>query len=167
MAPDKPACRRGMRPGRAAASGNNAGTQIELDAGSVVIAGPVAAQAPTRRSLLFVLLLVLAVTGAAGWWRDHRALALGPELAAQARPGDIHLLSSQTCVYCRQARQWLTAQRVAFDECFIESDARCAAQYQALQAPGTPVVLVRGQAQLGFSPQQVLERLSASAQPAV
>ena len=119
---------------------------------------------PSRRSLLILLLLVLAATGAAGWWRERQALALGPELAAQAQPGDIRLLSSLSCVYCQRARQWLTAQQVPFDECFIENDARCAAQYQALLAPGTPVVLVRGQAQLGFSPQQVFERLRASAQ---
>ena len=118
---------------------------------------------PSRRSLLALLLLVLAVTGAAGWWRDHQALALGPELAAQARPGDIHMLSSLTCIYCQRARQWLTAQRVPFDECFIETDSRCAAQYQALLAPGTPVLLVRGQAQWGFSPQQVFEGLQSSA----
>ena len=97
------------------------------------------------------------------WWRERQALALGPELAAQARSGDSHLLSSLRCVYFQRARQWLTAQRVSFDEWFIENDARCAVQYPALQAPGAPLPLVRGQAQLGVSPQQVFERLQTIA----
>ena len=149
MAPDKPV---------APAIGKIASAEACTSSDRVPSTGP-----PSRRSLLALLLWVLAVTGAAGWWRDHQALALGPELAAQARPGDIHMLSSLTCIYCQRARQWLTAQQVPFDECFIETDARCAAHYQALMAPGTPVLLVRGQAQWGFSPQQVLEGLQSSA----
>ena len=157
MAPDKP-----VAPVIGKIAGTGADTTAGTEVGTAAWAGRSAAP-PSRRSLLALLVLVLAVTGAAGWWRDHQALALGPQLASQARPGDIHLLSSLTCIYCQRAQQWLTAQRVPFDECFIESDARCAAQYQALMAPGTPVVLVRGQAQWGFSPQQVFERLQSSA----
>lgn len=56
----------------------------------------------------------------------------------------------------------MTAQRVSFSECFIEQDADCAARYRALMAPGTPVLLVRGQAQIGFDPKQVLHRLQAA-----
>ena len=149
MAPDKP-----VAPG----SGKIAGPEVGAPSDPRPSTGP-----PSRRSWLALLLLVLVVTGAAGWWRDHQALALGPDLAAQARPGDIHMLSSLTCIYCQRARQWLTVQRVPFDECFIETDDRCAAQYQALMAPGTPLLLVRGQAQSGFSPQQVFEGLQASA----
>ena len=33
--------------------------------------------------------------------------------------------------------------------------ATCAAAYQALRAPGTPVLLVRGQALLGFDPARI------------
>ena len=149
MAPDKPA---------APAIGKIANAEADTPSDLRPSTSP-----PSRRSLLALLLWVLAVTGAAGWWRDHQSLALGPELARLARPGEIHLLSSLTCIYCQRARQWLTAQQVPFDECFIESDARCAAQYRALMAPGTPVLLVRGQAQWGFSPQQVFESLQSSA----
>ena len=67
---------------------------------------------------------------------------LGRELAAAARPGDIVMLSSQTCPYCTQARLWLTRHRVSFSECFIERDAACAARYEALQSPGTPTLIL-------------------------
>ena len=84
---------------------------------------------------------------------------IGRELAASAKAGDILMLSSVDCTYCREAREWLQAHRVAFDECFIERDARCAAAYQALQAPGTPTLQVRGQTQVGFSAERVAQAL--------
>jgi glutaredoxin len=118
---------------------------------------------PSTRSLLSLLVVMAAVSAGASWWRDHLAQGLGQDIARQARPGDILMLSSQTCVFCAQARRWLTAQRVPFGECVIELDPACAARYQALGAPGTPVMLVRGQAQLGFSPQQVQNRLASAA----
>jgi len=117
---------------------------------------------PSTRSLLGLLALVMGVSGAASLWRDHLAQILGQEIARQVRPGDLRMLSSQTCVYCAQARRWLTARRIPFDDCVIEQDAACAEQYRRLGAPGTPLMLVRGQAQLGFSPQQLRDRLVAS-----
>ena len=88
---------------------------------------------------------------------------VGGQLAQQALAGDILMLSSTSCVFCERARRWMLDQQVPFSECFIERDADCAARYQALGARGTPTLLVRGQAQLGFSPQQVLARLQAQA----
>jgi len=117
---------------------------------------------PSTRALLGLMALVAAAGAGAGWWRDHLAQQLGLEIGRQARPGDIRMLSSQTCIFCAQARRWLTVQHIPFDECVIEQDAACAGQYRALGSPGTPVLVVRGQAQLGFSPQQVRDRLSAS-----
>lgn len=108
------------------------------------------------------MLLVLVASGASEWWRAHLARQVGQELVRIAHPGDIRLLSSTSCVFCERARQWLTVQQVPFSECFIERDAACAAQYQAAGARGTPTVLVRGQAQLGFSPQRVLDRLAGA-----
>ena len=111
------------------------------------------------RSLLLLAALVMAALGALraiqGWSGDR----FGPAVAAAARVGDIHMLSSVTCVYCAQARAWFGDHKVPFTECFIERDAACAASYNALLAPGTPVLLVRGQAQRGFSPRAVAAAL--------
>lgn len=115
------------------------------------------------RSLAGLLLLLLLVQGGADWWRTRSAGQLAELIARQARPGDITLISSSTCVFCEQARRWLTLHQVPFSECFIERDAACAARYQALGGRGTPLVVVRGQPQLGFSPEQVLSRLQPSA----
>lgn len=115
----------------------------------------------TRRSVVELGLLALAVYGAMQWWTGHRDDRDAAALAAAARPGDIVMLSSASCVYCERARHWLTANRVAFSECFIESDATCAARYQAAGAAGTPTLLVRGQRQLGFSASAVAQALQA------
>jgi glutaredoxin len=84
---------------------------------------------------------------------------LGRELAVSVRPGDIVMLSSETCPYCTQARLWLTRHRVTFTECFIERDAECAARYQALQSPGTPTLVVRGRRHVGFDAERVAREL--------
>ena len=113
----------------------------------------------TRRSWLGLVAVVLVVSGAANGWRAYQAQQLGRELAQLARPGDITLVSSSTCVFCTRARQFLTVQQLPFTECFIEADAACAQRYQALGARGTPTLLVRGQLQLGFSAAAVRDQL--------
>lgn len=114
----------------------------------------------SRRSLLGLVVLVLAVSGASKWWAGRHQADLGAQLAALARAGDIRMLSSTTCIYCKAARAWMNEHEVAFSECFIEEDAACAAAYQAVNAPGTPVLLVRGQAMLGFDAARIHKLLA-------
>ena len=92
-------------------------------------------------------------------WTGARA---GVQVAAQAKPGDIFMISSVTCSYCERARAWFTEHRVPFTECMIERDSRCAATYTALMAPGTPVLLVRGQRLVGFNARAVAQTLVGS-----
>lgn len=114
---------------------------------------------PSPRSLLGLVLLILAISAASTWWHARGEREAGAALAAVARPGDIRLVSSETCPYCVQARRWLEQHRVPFDECFIERDAACRATYEALLRPGTPVVIAAGRPQLGFDPARVLRSL--------
>ena len=107
------------------------------------------------------MLLVCLVSGASVWWREHLATTLGYQLAQASRPGDIEMLSSVSCIFCERARRWMSVHQVPFTECFIELDTGCARRYQALGAPGTPTLLVRGQTQLGFSADEVLAGLRA------
>lgn len=113
------------------------------------------------RSLLALVALVIVVAGAmqlATKWSRER---LGAQVAAAARPGDIQMIGSVTCVYCAAARAWFDENRVPFSECLIERDAVCAERYNALMAPGTPVMLVRGKRLVGFSAQAVADALAA------
>ncbi len=111
------------------------------------------------RSLFGLVLLLLLVTGLSSWWSGRAQQRLGAQVAALAAAGDIRMLSSEACGVCLTARAWFKQHQVAFQECLIERDAACRAEFEARQAPGTPVLLVRGQAQLGFSPQRVLASL--------
>jgi glutaredoxin len=99
------------------------------------------------RSLIVVVLLAALASWA---WRSHVERGDGQRLAALARPGDIRMISSETCGWCTAARRWMTEQTIPFDECFIERDARCRADYEALGARGTPTLVVRGQQVIGF-----------------
>ena len=115
----------------------------------------------SRRSLLGLAVLVACTSGLGSWWAGRSRRLLGERVAALAAPGDIRMLSSETCAICAVARRWFAEHRVAHDECFIERDAACRAAFEATAAPGTPVIVVRGQPQLGFSPR----RLHAALQP--
>ena len=110
----------------------------------------------SRRSLLQLVLLVLLVSGASRWWATHQDASLGRQVAALAQAGDIRMISSQSCAICAVARDWLAQNRVSFSECLIERDAVCRADFDALGGPGTPVLVVRGKPQLGFSPDRLL-----------
>jgi glutaredoxin len=115
---------------------------------------------PAQRGVWLGLIgLVLAVSAASQWWAHRDEQQMGRQLASLAQPGDIQLVSSETCTYCAQARAWMNEQHVAFAECFIERDAACAARYRSSMMNGTPVVVVRGQAQLGFNPQRIAQTL--------
>lgn len=112
---------------------------------------------PGLWSLALVVLAAGALAeGARAWVQHQRAQAL----RAAVRPGDLRMISSETCVFCVQARTWLTRERLPFEECFVERDARCAADYDRLGRPGTPTLLVRGQAQLGFDPARITAALA-------
>lgn len=100
-------------------------------------------------------LLVALSWGAAQWIATSQRAGQGEELRALAREGDILMLSSTTCVYCKRASAWLVEQRVPHRECFIERDAACLAEYQARGGRGTPTFVVRGQVLLGFDPQRI------------
>jgi glutaredoxin len=112
------------------------------------------------RTLWTVLLIVLAAGAASQWWGRRHEQALGRDVAAQVQPGDIRMISSQTCAICALARQWFAEHRIAFDECLVERDERCRRDYEALGMPGTPVIVVRGQPQVGFSPQRLQAALA-------
>lgn len=116
----------------------------------------------SRGSLLGLVALVLAVSAASQWWSHRQETALGRSLAALARPGDLVMLSSDSCAVCLTARRWFQDHGVAFSECSIERDADCRRRYEALQAPGTPVMVVRGQPELGFSPVRLRARLQGA-----
>lgn len=102
------------------------------------------------------LLVVIALAALASWaWRSHIEAQDGAALRLSVRPGDIRMISSETCGWCLAARRWMTREGIPFQECFIERDAACLADYRALGAAGTPTLVVRGQRVVGFDRAQI------------
>lgn len=92
-------------------------------------------------------------------WRGHVADQDGALLVQRVKPGDIRMISSETCPYCLAARRWMKQEGIPFEECLIERDAQCLADYQALGGLGTPTLLVRGQPVIGFDRARLLDIL--------
>jgi glutaredoxin len=118
-----------------------------------------AASPRTPSSLWTLVVLVVGVSLAAQWIGDRAQGRVGDAVAAAARPGDIRMVSSLTCPYCTQARQWFEQHSVPVDECFVERDPACQALFDSLPVPATPTLIVRGQVQTGFDPQRLLAAL--------
>jgi glutaredoxin len=110
-------------------------------------------------SLFGLLILVLAVGAASQWWTTRRQTEAGAAVAAQARPGDIRMLSSETCSICASARAWFDRHQVPYTECLIERDPACRQTFDATGSPGTPVIQIRNQTQIGFDPARIREAL--------
>jgi hypothetical protein len=114
---------------------------------------------PRRKPWLGVVLVIAIAWALSQWWSSSVQADVGRQIAEHAQPGDLLMISSTTCAICVEARGWLQRHRVRFDECAIELDAACAARFAATLAPGTPVFVVRGAPQVGFSPQRLAEAL--------
>ena len=113
----------------------------------------------TLRRIAPVALLALAAWTGMQLLHSFGSERIAREMAQSAKDGDIMMLSSVTCVYCKQARAYFKEHKIAFGECFIEQDKACAAAYAAMQSPGTPTLVVKGQRQVGFSAERVVQRL--------
>ena len=112
-----------------------------------------------RRPWLRPLVIALAAWAVMQSWQNYRDKQAGVTLASLAQPGDIVMLSSETCAYCKTANRFMTDNGIPFSECFIETDTACADSYRAQQSPGTPTLLVRGERQVGFSPDRIAKAL--------
>ncbi|HEX5357839.1 MAG TPA: glutaredoxin family protein [Aquabacterium sp.] len=126
---------------------------------------------PPKTGSLWTLVLLLALIAggskAINWWREARTADL---IKANLGPQRITLYTTQTCVFCVDAKFWLRSHGIAWDECDVERDASCKATFDAQGAPGTPIVRVGGHWHLGFDPGWIAEALTTpiktAAQPA-
>lgn len=116
----------------------------------------------SRASVWGLVGLILVVSAASQWWGHRQEARMGERIAALAGPGDLQMISSDTCGICAMARRWFGDHGIRYEECSIERDAACRERYRSLGEPGTPVMVVRGQAQLGFSPPRLEQALRAA-----
>lgn len=116
-----------------------------------------------KRSELLVLLVVMALAfGAGQWLRGSRPPASDEEGALLARltaRQPLQMISSTTCRYCTRAREWMQAQGVRFEECFIEREEACRQRYLATGAQATPTFVVGRSAVLGLDAPRLIALL--------
>ena len=112
-----------------------------------------------RKDIWVLLALVAGFYGLTQWAGGRQSAEQAEQLRTLARPGDILMISSEHCVFCKIARQWLDEQRVPYRECLVERDGACMAEYQARGAQGTPTFVVRNNTVLGFDRPRIVEIL--------
>jgi glutaredoxin len=83
-------------------------------------------------------------------------------VAARVKPGDVIMYSTSTCVYCIQAKNWMTQNNIPFSECDIEFRQRCADEFRENGGGGTPLFMVRGNKMSGFSAAHLQQLLAAN-----
>lgn len=82
--------------------------------------------------------------------------ALAPSSAkAATATADVVVYTTQRCGYCRQAKQYLSANRIPFTEYDVETSARGRKDYRDLQGRGVPIILVGDRRMNGFSAGQL------------
>ena len=125
------------------------------------------------RAIPWGKLILLAALAWGGWyaqqaWRALPQAAAEPTvddlsaLASTVRPGEVVMYTTTECVYCAQAKSWLSGYGFAFKECNMSIQPACEREFLAYGANGTPFLLVRGQQMKnGFDSDEFLQLLAA------
>ena len=70
---------------------------------------------------------------------------------ATAGAAKVRMFTTTWCGYCKQARAYLRARGIAFEDIDVEASAAGNAEYRALGGRGVPVILVGNQRMDGYS----------------
>lgn len=82
-------------------------------------------------------------------------------LAAGVRADEVLMYSTTECVYCAQAKGWLSQNGFAFTECNMSVSPACVQDFTRFGGTGTPYLVVRGRHMKdGFDSDQFLALLS-------
>lgn len=121
---------------------------------------------PTSRtsfkSLMGLALVMLLAWGAREVLVHRQDSQQGQDVRVKVRAGDIVMYTTDTCPYCAKAREWLTEQKVPWRDCNVDHETQCRADYEAKGSPGVPLMKVRGQWQLGFDPDWLVQTLQGT-----
>ncbi len=103
------------------------------------------------RSIVIILLAFLLAQN----WQVIAAWAAGDIAYDRAVHGQVILLSTPTCGYCRKTRQYLNLRNVPFVEYDVQSTARGSSLYQRSGAYGVPVIMIGEHVIHGFRPSSI------------
>lgn len=116
-------------------------------------------------SIFLIFLLIVGLTVLAPEWLIPEDEDPSPEqmlaFKASVRPGDIVMYSTDWCVFCKQAKKWLTLHQIPFHECDIEASSRCESEYEDHAGSGVPLFVLKAREQTavvsGFSKWEIVE----------
>ena len=89
------------------------------------------------------------------------ATVTGSASAGGTRP-QIRMYSTDWCVYCRKAREYMARNRIRYTELDVEKSATAKAEYQHLGGRGVPVIFVGAQRMNGYSEEGFAQMLKAA-----
>ncbi len=75
-----------------------------------------------------------------------------PRRSTSTRGKTVEMYATQSCRFCKQARQYFAAQGIAYTEYDIERDANARRRFQALGGRGVPYIRVGNMFLQGFDP---------------
>jgi glutaredoxin len=125
----------------------------------------------------WVALALLACAALAIYWLYGRALALHSidgrldselsvkqltALAAKTQPEDVMLYGASWCPHCRNAKQWMHTYGFRFQECDVDKDSACTADFRRFSSDGgIPYLVVKGHhMKQGFDTDEFVAALS-------
>lgn len=73
----------------------------------------------------------------------------------------IIVYTTKTCPHCRTAKEWLRREGIEFQERALE-DPHHYQEYAKLSVTGVPTLVIDGEVLVGFSPEQVRDKLNFS-----
>jgi glutaredoxin len=79
-----------------------------------------------------------------------RAANPAPSYMSDRANGGFLLYTTTSCPYCTQARQWLTKNKIPFQECNTTIDKSCADDLARIGYSGVPRWVYRGETATGF-----------------
>jgi len=77
-------------------------------------------------------------------------------------PPKILMLSTQSCRYCKQARQFFKQHELPYTELDIETSDKNMQMFQLLGGRGTPLIVIDGQSLHGFDERSVRRAIKES-----
>lgn len=123
------------------------------------------AQRPTLRSLLGLVALVTSFWGGSqllGRWQDDR---MAQRIRDHSQRVDITVYTTSTCPYCARAMDWLRRHGVRWQECNVETSARCRQDFVEQGSPGVPLLRAGNLWHLGFHAPWLAEALATQDTP--
>lgn len=115
-----------------------------------------------KRAAVNMLLMACTVAAAVAlgsrapaWFKQWQGVATQGDfsLHAAGQPHQLTLYGTKTCKFCKQARIWLQANGIAYNDALVDESTDASKRYELLGVEGVPVLVSSGEFVVGFTEQ--------------